>query len=120
MLHRGFGSGHLHEKRIGRKISPGLAFEGELGDEEKPWAELLDKGTFSAETLHQPPRSFNVSDGWIALLRESARTHGATWLHHLHLGVALMEAGDLAEARVQLQSSRALQKTPQPAVVWPC
>jgi tetratricopeptide (TPR) repeat protein len=110
LLQRGSGWGALHEKRTGRRISSGLAFEGELSDEEKPWAELLDKGTFSAETLHQPPRSFNISDGWIALLRESARTHGATWLHHLHLGVADLEAGALAKAREHLRSSRALQE----------
>jgi tetratricopeptide (TPR) repeat protein len=111
LLHRGSGWGALYEKRTGRKISAGLAFEGELRAEEKPWAELLDKGMFSADTLRDPPRSFNVSEGWVALLRESARTHGATWLHHLHLGVADLEAGSLAEAREHLHASRALQES---------
>jgi hypothetical protein len=109
VLYRGSGWGALYEKRTGLKISPGLAFEGEPGDEERPWAELLDQGTFSAQSLQQPPRSFNVSDGWIARLRDSARTHGPTWLHHLHLGVAALETGALAEARQQLRSSRALR-----------
>jgi hypothetical protein len=109
LLHRGAGWGWLHEKRTGRKISTGLTFEANPGDEEQPWTELLSAGTFSHETLSKSPCSFNVSAGWMDVLRESARTHGATWLHHFHLGVAQLERGDFAKAREHFKSSLALK-----------
>ncbi len=110
LLHRGAAWGKLHEKRTGRKISPGLAFESEAGDEERPWDELLTAGTFSVETLNTPPRSFNVSAGWTTTLQKSVHAHGATWLHHVHLGVAQLEAGAFEEAREQFKSSLALKE----------
>ncbi len=109
LLHRGAGWGWLHEKRTARKISPGLTFEANPGGEEQPWTELLSAGTFSQETLSKPPCSFNVSAGWMDALRESARAHGATWLHHLHLGVAQLERGDFGKAREHFKSSLALK-----------
>jgi hypothetical protein len=109
LLHRGTGWGSLHEKRTARRLSPGLLFDGKLSDEEQPWGELLTGGTFSAATLNTSPRSYNVSAGWTTVLRESAKAHGATWLHHCHLGVALLEAEAFAEARKQFQASLALK-----------
>ncbi|MBI5393875.1 MAG: DUF5107 domain-containing protein, partial [Verrucomicrobia bacterium] len=109
MLHRGAGWGGLHEKRTGKKLSPGLTFECEPCEEERPWAELLSAGTFSADSLNKPPRSFNASPGWTAALSDSARAHGATWLHHLHLGVARLEGGAFAEARKHFEASLALK-----------
>jgi tetratricopeptide (TPR) repeat protein len=110
VLHRGAGWGWLHEKRTGRRISTGLTFEPNVGDQERPWAELLTAGTFSAETLNKQPSSFNVSDGWKKVLRESARAHGATWLHRLHLGVAQLETGKPQEAREHFTASLALKE----------
>ena len=81
-------AGRLHEQRTGRKLAAGLPFDGAAGDEERPWAELVSTNGFSAHTLDQPPRSFAVSPGWVALLEKSAHKQGATWLHHLHLGMA--------------------------------
>ncbi|NUQ62397.1 MAG: DUF5107 domain-containing protein [Pirellulales bacterium] len=109
LLSRGAGWGWLHETRSRRRISPGLAFEPREGEEEKPWSELLTRGTFSAETLGKSPRSFNVSAGWTDAIRESAAAHGATWLHHLHLGVARLEAGAMEESREHFKSSLALK-----------
>ena len=109
LLHRGAGWGWLHEKRTRRKISPGLTFEANSGDEERPWTELLSAGTFSKETLSKPPCSFNVSAGWTDLLEESARAHSPTWLHHFHLGVAQLERGDFGRARERFKSSLALK-----------
>lgn len=111
LLARGAAWGLLHEKRTGRRISPGLSFEQEPGEDERPWWELLTKGTFSEETLSQPPRSFNVSPGWSDRLRESMRTRGATAWHHLHLGVAQMEASAFAEARASFTASLALKES---------
>jgi len=109
VLARGAGWGMLHEKRTGRRLSPGLAFETALGAEERPWDELLTLGTFSERTLGEAPRSFNVSPGWTAVVRESMKSKGATPLHHLHLGVAQMEAGAFDEARASFEASVALK-----------
>ena len=109
LLHRGSGWGSLYEKRIGRKISPGLLFETVLGNEERPWSELLAGGRFSPESLSTMPASYNVSPGWTNVLRESAQAHGATWLHHLHLGVAELEGGGFPRAREHFDASLVLK-----------
>jgi Tfp pilus assembly protein PilF len=105
LLHRGSGWGCLYEKMTGRQIGPGLKFEAVIGDEERPWSELLIAGTFSPETLSKLPRSFNVSAGWMEVLQRSAKAHGATWLHHFHLGVAELERGEFAKARDHFQAA---------------
>jgi len=110
VLHRGAAWGGLHEQRTGRMLSPGLTFERPPGEEEQPWAELLSAGAFSADSLSRMPRSFNVSPGWVALLERSARNHGATWLHHLHLGVARLEAGAFADAQAHFLASLKLKE----------
>ena len=110
VIHRGSAWGRLHEQRTGRRLSPGLEFEYEPGNEERPWAELLSAGRFSADTLSKRPLSFNVSPGWAATLRRSARAYGSTWLHHLHLGVLRLEAGAFKAARAHLLASLALQE----------
>jgi len=111
LMSRGSGWGMLYEKRTGRRLSPGLPFETTLTDEERPWSELLTLGTFSDETVSQPPLSFNVSPGWVALLRESMSKKGATALHHLHLGVAQLEAGAFDDAKNSFEASLALKPT---------
>ena len=111
VLARGSGWGMLHEKRTGRRISPGLAFETELGVEERPWDELLTLGTFSEKREGALPRSYTVSSGWTSVLRESMKAKGATPLHHLHVGVAQMEAGLFDEARKSFEASLALRPT---------
>jgi hypothetical protein len=110
LLHRGAGWGWFHEKRIGRQIGPGLTFECELRREERPWVELLTEGTFSPETLKESPRSFVISAGWTKTLRDSLGRHGATWLHHLHLGIASLEGERFEEARASFASSLALKE----------
>ena len=109
VLARGSGWGMLHEKRTGRRLSPGLAFDTELGEEERPWDELLTLGTFSEKTVSQLPRSYNVSPGWTSVLLASMKAKGATPLHHLHLGVAQMEAEAFFEARKSFAASLALK-----------
>ena len=110
ILQRGAGWGALYQRRTGRRISPGLTFETPLAEEERPWAELLSVGAFSAESLSSSPRSFNTSPAWTKVLHDSAQAHGPTWLHHLHLGVADLEAGRFAVARERFQSSLALKR----------
>ncbi len=109
VLAQGSGWGMLHEKRTGRRLSPGLTFATKLGEEELPWDELLTLGTFSEKTVSQQPCSFNVSPGWVSVLNESLKTKGATSLHHLHLGVAQLESGSFSEARNAFEKSIALK-----------
>jgi Tfp pilus assembly protein PilF len=80
-----------------------------MGETEQPWDELLTTGQFSTKSLDTAPCSFNVSDEWITLLSESARHHGATWLHHLHLGVAMLEQGKFEAARKNFTASISLK-----------
>jgi hypothetical protein len=110
VLHRGSGWGALEEQRSGKRLSPGLAFASEPTADERPWAELLSTGRFSEESLNDRPASFNVSPGWVAVLRASAVAHGATWLHHVHLGVAQLQGGDWDGARAELKASLGLRQ----------
>lgn len=109
VLHRGSAWGLLHEKRTGKKLSPALNFETEFSPAEWHWAELLMSGTFSNESLNSHPRSWCVSEGWLRVLEESAARHGATWLHHIYIGVAKLEAGRFAQAREHFRRSVELQ-----------
>lgn len=110
LLHRGSAWGVLHEKRTGRRLSPSLNFYCTPGEEEQPWAELLAAGMFSPESLGKSPRSFVVSPGWVKMLSDSVNAHGATWLHHLHLGVARLEVGAFEEAKAHFKSSLVLKE----------
>jgi hypothetical protein len=90
-------------------LAPGLLFPYVDSDEARPWFELVTPpagqsgqsskpqvGTFSAATLARYPLSYQTTDAWVALVERSAQLHGATWLHHLHLGVAGAETGPLS------------------------
>lgn len=71
--------------------------------EARPWLELLTQGTFSAQSLGRLPVSYMVSPLWVAKLKASAASKGATWLHNFHLAVAAMEAGVVDAPRKLLQ-----------------
>jgi tetratricopeptide (TPR) repeat protein len=107
VLHRGSAWGWLHEKRTGKKISAALNFGTKCSESESHWAELLRSGTFSPQSLAQSPRSWITSEGWLKVLEQSAAKHGATWLHHLYIGVAQLESGFFSKARQRFV--RALQ-----------
>ncbi|MCP4402361.1 MAG: DUF5107 domain-containing protein [bacterium] len=107
LLHRGSAWGMLHEKLIGRTISPGLAFETTPAVEHL-WAELLESGTFSKSTLRQFPTSWAVSDTWLAALEQSVTRHGATWLHEVLLGVIALDGEQIPKARKHFESSQQL------------
>jgi hypothetical protein len=105
VLFRGEAWAMLEERRRGRALSPGLAFEAPLGEAEAPWAELLSPGGFSAASLAREPTSWNVSAGWRARLAAAP----ASWLSELQLGLAALEAGELEAARSHLEASRSLR-----------
>ena len=55
------------------------------------------------------PQNFEVSPAWVALVEKSSDVHGATWLHHLYLGTARLEAFNASAARLHFESSLAME-----------
>lgn len=97
VLSRGACWGHVQERLRG-PISPALDFTCDISDEARPWWELIDTGTFTSALEELTPPSWQISESWQAALSSSAREHGETWLHHLHLAVAQLASLDVAEA----------------------
>ena len=114
---------------------PGVYFNATSGpdaQEAVPWLELLGAatsslgggggggsypGTFSPATLAHEPTSYQVSADWLGVLRESAATHGSTWLHSLHQAVILAETGGVDEPKALLQASLAARPS---AIAYRC
>ena len=105
--------GALHEKLTGKRISPSMSFEIASADQEEvqPWLDLLDMGTFSSASLEAIPLSFMVHDDWVTLLHESVSKHGATYLHHLHLGHAAADQRDYDGAVAAFNASLLMRPT---------
>ena len=117
MLVTGQPWGALEELLLGKKITPGLTFTlpskgDDTYDEAAPWIELLQDGTFSAETLSKLPLSYQTTDQWLAKLEESASKHGMTWLHALHISIAHIERGAIEYPLELLAQSMALKPNP--------
>lgn len=109
LLHHGTVWGQLHEKIKGKHLADGLDFGCPVRAEEQPWRELIQAGTFTEASLACHPLSWSVSDTWMEVVHSSMFRCGATWLHHLHLGVAALEKEDFAAAQAHFNSSRALK-----------
>ena len=107
-LHFGRAWGMLHERMAGARISPGLRFDVAPADE-ACWAELLDGGAFSPQTLAESPRTWAVSDRWMGALAESAQAHGTTWLHELFLGAGFLDRDQRTKAKEHFQRSSQLR-----------
>jgi len=107
----------LWESKQDVELVPGLVFSPPQPSsnaylEAQPWLDLLLIGTFSDEALKRLPLSFQTTDSWLQLLRQSAQTHGMTWLHALHIGIALTERGDVDEPKALFQQSMQLRANP--------
>ena len=89
------------------------------GAEVRPWLELLQDGTFSAETLspNYVPLSYQTSKHWEAALAASAEKHGATHYHLFHMAVIAAERLDVPRAMELLEGSIKLQPT---AIAYRC
>jgi hypothetical protein len=95
-------------------LVPGLTFappsRGSREEAEaQPWIELVRDGTFSNVSLSHLPLSFQTTDRWLDALQRSVDTHGLTWLHALHIGIALAERGVVTDARVLFNESFTLR-----------
>ncbi|MEE1845894.1 MULTISPECIES: DUF5107 domain-containing protein [unclassified Streptomyces] len=93
-LATGSGWGAL-EVRRGKYELPGTPFaDSTLGEQQGPWLELLEHGTFPAPDPAVPPGPSLVSPHW----RDMLETAPAEPLTEYHLGVAQWQAGDRAQA----------------------
>ncbi|MFE5394579.1 DUF5107 domain-containing protein [Streptomyces sp. NPDC056568] len=93
-LAAGSGWGALEVLRAGWKL-PGTPFaESTLGEEQRPWLELLRAGALPAQGRHEPPGGTLVARPW----RDMLETTAATPVAEYHLGVAQWHGGDRAQA----------------------
>lgn len=90
----------------GKAPWPGLLFPAEsIGDKQRPWLELLEKGALPE---HEPPRhaDWMNADGWLRRLEDSLlHEKGAHWETFLHLGLMYRESGDGHKAEAMWKQS---------------
>ena len=129
--------GALEEARLGKPLAKGLHFPLPVEDSEehmliRPWLELLQTGAFSQQTLERLPLSYQTTDPWCSLLRQSydsgqvdrqSSTRNpvrscrltymqVTWLSSLHLGICAAERGGLDEPRSFFSASMSMLANP--------
>ncbi|MEV0785742.1 DUF5107 domain-containing protein [Streptomyces sp. NPDC050423] len=94
ILATGSGWGALEVRRAGYKL-PGTPFAAStLGEQQAPWLELLEQGTFPEPRVVAPPGPSLVSSHW----RDMLETASAEPLTEYHLGIAQWHADDRAQA----------------------
>ena len=109
VLHVGLPWGAL-EVAAGATLPTSTLFVESRPLESLAWWELLEDGAFSSATLAAAsPLSFATSQRWQSLILASAKAHGATWLHDLHLAVAAADASDFEAALRLTEASLALR-----------
>lgn len=123
ILHYGLGWGALEELLLKQDLTPGSLFPSltnqTLSRETRPWWELVRFGKFSSHTLGSHVTSFQTTDRWLDLLFTSMKTNGETWLHHLHIGIALLNRciipgdGNMTKAKTHFDASMNLNETPE-------
>ncbi|MFJ4982524.1 DUF5107 domain-containing protein [Streptomyces sp. NPDC088732] len=99
ILATGSGWGALEVLR-GRYDLPGTPFDpGTMGEQQKPWLELLLAGVFpKAPGDDALPGPALVSPEWRELLETAGTYDGNEWYLDHHLGLAQWDAGDRAQA----------------------
>jgi hypothetical protein len=119
VLHHGSGWGALELRRRERfGITPfcddSLIFSDEsLSQEQFPWINLLEKGSFPASDPGKPSLGFMVSIVWQDLLERAVETDSrGNWLAWFHLGLMRYHAGDVRRARCAWEQSQKLEWTP--------
>ena len=92
----GSGWGALEELRTGKKLAPQLDF-GNVGEEQKPWVELLQKGEMTTPN----PESYLVADEWFELLKQAKDS----WQIRYHKALIYYRRGDLERAEMELSAA---------------
>jgi tetratricopeptide (TPR) repeat protein len=105
-----------------RGVPPGLSFPDEsVGDDERPWAELIRTGRLPPRPVEAGPGSFAVDAAWEALLlrgredSETGRPRRHDWLTPYHLGVIAFERGETEKAEAYWRESVAAGEN-----AWAC
>lgn len=94
----GSGWGALEVQR-GRFDLPGTPFDpATLGEEQKPWLELLVGGVLPRPADGVPPGPALVSREWRDLLETADTYQDNEWFRDYYLGIAQWHAGDRAQA----------------------
>jgi len=119
-VHQGSGWGALELERRRIAGEEGLCDTflfplAGMDGRQRPWLELLHKGTFPDKNPADIPFDFLVQEEWEDPLRRSLAVAGVAdgtgWNALLHLGVMAMERGDTAGARRYWERSLALVET---------
>jgi hypothetical protein len=119
VIQQGSGWGALENRR--REVngeppinSRGLSFDADsLSDEQIPWINLLEDGTFPSSDPRTSPRGYVVSEWWLDLLEQAIQTDAVqNWLAYFHLGIMRHYAGDLVGSRGAWERSLELEWTP--------
>jgi tetratricopeptide (TPR) repeat protein len=115
-MHMGTGWGALEcarLKKVDMNLPPGIPFvTASLSKDQLPWLRLLDEGVLPC---HAPGQIAPWLTGkyWLNMLEYSVLYGGGKhWESLLHLGVMMMEAGDLDDARTAWEESLTLCKAP--------
>ena len=97
IVHRGSGWGALH-LRLCPQISVPLCFpDDSLGEEQRPWLHLLERGILPGSDPSGISVSWMTSEKWLRLLQTSVSGKGGDdWAAQLHYGNALFEFWDNA------------------------
>jgi len=119
VIQQGSGWGALENRR--REVfgepaisSSGLRFDADsLTNEQIPWINLLEEGSFPVSDPGTPPRGYLVGDQWLDLLERAMQNDAAqNWLTYFHLGVMKSYTGDLSGSREAWERSLSLEWTP--------
>ncbi|HYF51627.1 MAG TPA: DUF5107 domain-containing protein [Planctomycetota bacterium] len=113
IIQQGSGWGALERKRVAAqkqkdKVPAELVFDGAtIGKDQEPWVKLLETGVFPEIDSNAPDfGQMMTQPEWAALLEGSIKAGKSNhWQAWLHLGIAKMEAQDLAGAKAAFESS---------------
>lgn len=101
-----------------RRGTKGNCFEGEsatyaedsIGEEQKPWLELLNTGVFPDWDIDKAPAAYLVQTEWIKLLEDSVNSGKSKhWHAYNQLGVMYYAAADKSKAKEAFEMSRKLK-----------
>jgi len=89
-----------------------LAFpESSMGEEQRPWLELLRTGAFPTQCPRAEPASYMIQPEWLALLEKSVKSGASDhWCAWLHLGVMYWKNGEQDRAWEAFERSNALER----------
>ena len=119
MIQRGSGWGALerHRRQASRRNLldlPGTPFDDlSLSEEQFPWIQLLENGSFPRRDPEMAPRGFVIDANWQKKLEDSLDQRDEdNWLAWLHLGLMRHHTGDLEGARTAWENSLFQEKNP--------